>query len=469
MDGVYSPGMVTVDFQFGTLVLAGSEAELEPVRAWCTRDERVGCWRAEGMAYGPIILGLHAARVPCEDHAKAFSPLDLRLAEARAPRDYQAEAVSAWERHARRGVVVLPTGAGKSLVARLAILRTRRPALIVVPTLDLVEQWARQLEAAFGSAVGILGGGERTLAALTVSTYDSAVLTMEFHGNRFGLLIVDECHHLPGAATQHLARMCIAPFRLGLTATPERDDGGDRVLRELIGPICYRREIDEFRADVLSPYRTVRLELALEPDEQSLYRQHRDVYTGFVRQHQISFAEPGGWGRFLSLCARLPEGRAALDAYLEQRRVARSSRAKYRMIWDLLSRHAGERILVFTADNATAYEIGRRFLLPVLTHHTRLAERRNVLDAFRRGDYPVLVTSRVLNEGVDVPEASVGIVVSGSGSVREHVQRLGRILRPQAGKQAVLYELVSAGTSESYVSQRRRQHRAYKRPHPLSS
>ena len=422
------------------------------------------------MAYGPIILGLHAARVPCEDHAKAFSPLDLRLAEARAPRDYQAEAVSAWERHARRGVVVLPTGAGKSLVARLAILRTRRPALIVVPTLDLVEQWARQLEAAFGSAVGILGGGERTLAALTVSTYDSAVLTMEFHGNRFGLLIVDECHHLPGAATQHLARMCIAPFRLGLTATPERDDGGDRVLRELIGPICYRREIDEFRADVLSPYRTVRLELALEPDEQSLYRQHRDVYTGFVRQHQISFAEPGGWGRFLSLCARLPEGRAALDAYLEQRRVARSSRAKYRMIWDLLSRHAGERILVFTADNATAYEIGRRFRCarvdsshPVGRTPQRAFRRLPPRGLPRTGHQPGPQRRRRR------AEASVGIVVSGSGSVREHVQRLGRILRPQAGKQAVLYELVSAGTSESYVSQRQRQHRAYKRPHPLSS
>jgi superfamily II DNA or RNA helicase len=79
------------------------------------------------------------------------------------------------------------------------------------------------------------------------------------------------------------------------------------------------------------------------------------------------------------------------------------------------------------------------------------------------------VTSRVLNEGVDVPEASVGVVVSGSASVREHVQRLGRILRPVAGKQAVLYELISAGTSESSVSQRRRQHRAYQRPHPLPS
>jgi superfamily II DNA or RNA helicase len=133
-----------------------------------------------------------------------------------------------------------------------------------------------------------------------------------------------------------------------------------------------------------------------------------------------------------------------------------------------LQKHAGDRVLVFTADNDTAYELGRRFLLPVLTHQTRVQERKAFLDAFREGVYPVLVTSRVLNEGIDVPEANVGIVVSGTGSTREHVQRLGRILRPGRGKQAVLYELVSGGTSESYVSERRRQHRAYQRPGQMS-
>jgi superfamily II DNA or RNA helicase len=461
--------MVTVDFQFGTLLVGGPDVEIEPLRSWCRRDDRVGRWRAEAIDYAEIILTLHRCRIPYEDRARAFGVLALSLGESRVPRAYQSAALAAWEGVGRRGVVVLPTGAGKSLVARLAIQRTQRSALIVVPTLDLLEQWVRQLGEGFQAEIGILGGGERRLGELTVSTYDSAVLTMEFYGNRFGLLVVDECHHLPGAATQQLARLCIAPFRLGLTATPERDDGGDDLVDKLIGPICYRREIDELDDDVLSPYRAVRLELDLEPDEECLYRQQREVYTAFVRANQISFADAGGWGRFLSLCARQPGGREAFEAYLAQKRLARSCRAKFGMIWDLLRRHAGERVLVFTADNATAYEIGQRFLLPVLTHHTRLSERRAWLEAFRRGEYPVLVTSRVLNEGVDVPEASVGIVVSGSAGVREHVQRLGRILRPVAGKQAVLYELVSARTSESFVSNRRRQHRAYERPHTLPS
>ena len=96
----------------------------------------------------------------------------------------------------------------------------------------------------------------------------------------------------------------------------------------------------------------------------------------------------------------------------------------------------------------------------MITHHTKSAERKEFLDMFRSGTYNVLVTSQVLNEGVDVPEAAVGVVISGTASTREHIQRLGRILRPSPGKeQAVLYELVSAGTSEESVSMRRRNRR----------
>ena len=459
--------MVRIQFQQGTLVLTGSESELEPVRAWCVFDDRIDCWRAESLHYAQIVLTLRAGGIPYQDEARDFQPIDLALDAELAPRPYQGEAVAAWEEASRRGVIVLPTGSGKSFVARLVISRTRRPALIVVPTLDLMAQWASQLERAFERPIGLLGGGNRDVRELTVSTYDSAVLCMEFIGNRFGLLVVDECHHLPGAVNRNLARMSLAPFRLGLTATPERDDSEDDLYVDLLGKICYRKEIDELEGNVLAPYRTERVSLELEPDEAEAYSRHRQAYVSFIRAHAINFGSPTGWSRFLMLCARDVGGREVFRSYLEQRRIARTARAKFQHIWELFRAHRGERVLVFTADNDTAYEIGRRFLLPVITHHTKLAERRAFLDAFREGAYPVLVTSKVLNEGVDVPEASVGIVVSGSGSTREHVQRLGRILRPAAGKQAVLYELVSEGTSESNTSERRRQHRAYQRPRPM--
>ena len=113
-------------------------------------------------------------------------------------------------------------------------------------------------------------------------------------------------------------------------------------------------------------------------------------------------------------------------------------------------------------DTATVYRVADDYLLPAITHQTKAKERRHILDCFQSGEYPVVATSRVLNEGVDVPAANVGVVLSGTGTVREHVQRLGRLLRKHGKKQALLYEVVTRGTSEEYTSDRRRQHHAYR-------
>jgi superfamily II DNA or RNA helicase len=199
----------------------------------------------------------------------------------------------------------------------------------------------------------------------------------------------------------------------------------------------------------------------MDPDEAVAYAEARQRYLAFARMSGIDWRQPDGWAKFLAAASRDPRGRAALRDHRTQQRLARASRAKLRALWRLLSEHPGERTIIFTDDNDTAYAIGRQFVLPVLTHHTKPGERRRMLDRFRAGRWPVLVTSKVLNEGVDVPEATVGVVVSGSGSVREHVQRLGRILRPSAGKVAILYELVSTGTAENFTSERRRGHAAF--------
>src|SRR5262249_41567937 len=152
-------------------------------------------------------------------------------------------ALDAWRAHKSRGVVVLPTGAGKTFVATLAIAATKRSTVVVVPTIDLLNQWYDVLAAAFGGAIGIVGGGYHEPDDITVTTYDSAYLHMERLGNRFGLAIFDECHHVPSPSYSLAARMCISPYRLGLTATPERADG--RGADDVIGPIVYRKEIDE--------------------------------------------------------------------------------------------------------------------------------------------------------------------------------------------------------------------------------
>jgi len=201
----------------------------------------------------------------------------------------------------------------------------------------------------------------------------------------------------------------------------------------------------------------------MEDTERIQYLDARKTYLDFLRKSNINMGISSGWKNFLWKSSQSDEGRAAFKAYLTQKQLSFASKAKQEWVWKLIQRHRGDRIIIFTQDNDTAYDIGTRFFLPVLTHQTKQKERASFLNGFRDGSYSILVTSKALNEGVDVPEANVAIIVSGSGSVREHVQRLGRILRKKEGKQAVLYELISKQTGEHSVNKRRRQHNAYQR------
>jgi superfamily II DNA or RNA helicase len=345
----------------------------------------------------------------------------------------------------------------------MAISARRRSTLVVAPTLDLVSQWYSLLYASFGVPVGVVGGGDYDVRPLTVATYDSAYLHMDDMGAKFGMLVFDECHHLPSASYALAARLCLAPYRLGLTATYERADGRESALDPLLGPVVYQKDIVELSGEYLAEYETVRLHVELSAEEREEYASERAIYLAFLREHGIRMADPRGWQDFIIRASRTDAGRRALRAYRRQRDLALRAPAKLEALEGLLGLHREDRTLVFTQDNATAYGISRRFLVPAITHQTKVRERSEILARFSKGEYRVVVTSKVLNEGVDVPEANVAVVISGSGSVREHVQRLGRILRRSAEKRAILYELVSKGTSETATSERRREHAAYRR------
>ncbi|NRB39229.1 MAG: DEAD/DEAH box helicase [Pseudomonadales bacterium] len=450
-----------LSFDAGSLLLTGHSPQLhaspiEPLQF----DTRVDAWRAPAYAYAALSLQLN---VLDDFEDEVFENTELQVPESLdiTLRDYQQQAVDSWQANKGQGLVILPTGVGKSIVGVEAIYRCKKSALIVLPTIDLMVQWATQLEKHFQQPIGVYGGGSKELKPITVITYDSAVIMMEYIGAKFELIIFDECHHLPGAVNRQAAELSPAPYRLGLTATPERNDNGEQLLYQLIGPEVYRRDIKDFGSGVLADYDTQVIDVPMNTEERIAYQQNRQQYLDFVRSNRINFSSPYGWSNFLRCCATAKDGRQVLQAYRKQKDIAASSSAKFDKIWQLIQQHSGERIIIFTALNKLAYAIGERFLLPVITHNTKAAERKAYLDNFRQGQYTVLVTSKVLNEGIDVPEASVGIIVSGSGSVREHVQRLGRILRPCANKKAVLYELISAGSSEMNISERRRQHQAY--------
>ncbi len=356
-------------------------------------------------------------------------------------------------------MVVLPTAAGKTYLAQMAMQSTPRTTLIVVPTLDLMHQWYAHLEAAFPDAeVGLLGGGSRDKTPILVATYDSAAIHAESLGNQYGLLIFDECHHLPTDFSRVIAEYAIAPYRLGLSATPERSDGKHADLNILIGKEVYRQRAEDLAGKALAEHQIVPIKVKLSPQERERYDQLIQTRNDFLRQSRISLGSLSGWQTFVKMSARSQAGRRAMLAHRQAKEISLGTDGKVRVLIDLLAQHYPERILIFTADNATVYRISQELLIPAITHQTPVKERHEILSKFREGAYNTLIASHVLNEGVDVPAASVAVILSGTGSPREYTQRLGRILRKGniENKQAILYEVVTEDTSEEGTSARRK-------------
>ena len=456
---------ITINFDSGTLVIDGGIHLLSPIEHLITYDKRTKNFRANACDYSQIILKLRSENIAHIDNAKQFKPIEVELTTSLQPRYYQKNALTAWLKSGFKGITSLPTGSGKSFLAMMAIDYIKRPTLIIVPTIDLMHQWGNQLKNNFGIEPGYLGGGFKEPKDITVSTYDSAVLHMEFIGNKYAFMIFDECHHLPGPTNRMSALMSIAPYRLGLSATPPEEEDLQKIMTQLIGPIIFNVSINELKGKVLSSYNTQKVYIKLTEDEQKEYDTNRRIYLDFLRSSGIDFSKQDFWQKFIALCCRTAHGKKVYKSYLRQKEIARSSQNKIKAIWHLIKKHNNESTIIFTADNDTAYKLGTLFYLPVITHKTKPAERKFFLNSFRSGEYHILVTSKVLNEGIDVPEANVGIVVSGSGSIREHVQRLGRILRPSKNKQAILYEIISMETNEEKISIRRRNHKAYSPSH----
>src|SRR2546421_8803790 len=202
------------------------------------------------------------------------------------PRPYQEDALTAWLAEESAGVVVLPTGAGKTFVAAMAIARTGLWTLAIVPTLDLLQQWRAALASTLSLSaddIGIFGGGNKELQPITIITYDSAALYPR-ELRRFGLLIFDECHHLPAPTYRLIAESAFTPLRLGLSATPERSDMAHIEMDELIGPEVYRRSPAELtEGSYLAQYQEKIIDIALSGEDEIRYAEQRRSYRSLLR------------------------------------------------------------------------------------------------------------------------------------------------------------------------------------------
>ncbi len=442
---------VMLFYHRGTIVIKGNVHV--PFAKW---DERSKSYRALAYKYRDIVEFLEQEGIEFEDHVfdnAIPSPFydvefDFEL------RDYQKEAVERFLRF-KRGVVVLPTGAGKTIIALEIIRRLSVSTLVVVPTLALLEQWKDRLSI-FGD-VGEFSGKKKELKPITVTTYDSAYINAELLGDKFFFLIFDECHHLPSEAYRNIAQMSAAPYRLGLSASPERADELHELLPDLIGGIIYEKSPEELVGRYLAPYEVVKIHVPLSKEEKELYKRHYEVFKSYIESKKIRFRSLEDFQRIVMRTGSDENAFKALRALEQARRIAFNSKKKIEKLRMILEKHRGEKIIIFTRHNDLVYAISKKFLIPAITHKTDKAERREILKKFRKGEYKAIVSSQVLDEGIDVPDASVGVIISGTGSSREFIQRLGRILRPALGKErATLYELVSAGTSEVRVARRRK-------------
>ncbi len=321
-------------------------------------------------------------------------------------RPYQSEALAAFRR-ARDGVILLPCGAGKTMVGVAAASEVGGPVLVLAPSRTVGEQW----QAAFRESVdcdpaGIAWAGADTSSAfVTTATYHAATTgnaASDLAGRQWRLVIYDEVQSLP-AAVFRLAAGIEAERRLGLSATLVREDGREAEVFALVGPPLY---------------------------EASWLELERDGWIAPAR------------------CVEIRVPKAATDAD--------GLRYKMAVVQRLLKQHATEPAIVVGTDVASLQATGRRIGFPVLTGASSTERRAELLGAFRSGEMATLGLSRIGSVGIDLPDASVLIQVSGTfGSRQEEAQRLGRVLRPAPGKTAHFYTIVGAGTRERHFAARR--------------
>ncbi len=440
-----------VEFDRGTLLVRGDVAEAGaglPGLAW---DPRVREWRAPAFRHAEIVAVLRARGVRVSD--AAVGRIEVFPWRTPALHEHQREALAAWRAANERGVVALPTGAGKTRVALAAAASLGVPTLVLVPTRVLLEQWRRASTPFYPGPIGLWGDGDHHLAGLTIATYEGAWRAMEHAGRLFGLLVVDEAHHFAGGARGEALEMCLAKRRLGLTATPPAGEGLAR-LAELVGPVVHERTIAQMTGRALARFDTFERRVRLEPDERAIYAHEQAIFRDFAARFR-RVSPDAAWADLAAEAARSAEGRRAMLAFRRARAVLSLPRAKLAAVREILAAHPDSRALLFTADNAAAYRLSRTLLVPAITCAIGRDERASFLALFRAGRCRALVSSRVLNEGLDVPDADLAIIVGGTLGGGEHVQRVGRVLRPRPGKRALVYDLVVDGTVERGQARRR--------------
>jgi DNA excision repair protein ERCC-3 len=354
-------------------------------------------------------------------------PIEL-VTDGWALRPYQVEAVEGFW-HGGSGVVVLPCGAGKTLVGAGAMARAKATTLILVTNTVAARQWRDELmrrTSLTDDEIGEYSGARKEIRPVTIATYQVMTTRRKgvythlelFDARDWGLVVYDEVHLLPAPIFRMTADLQ-ARRRLGLTATLVREDGREDDVFTLIGPKRYDAPWKEIESQGwIAPADCVEVRVTLPEGERLAY----------------ATAEPD-----------------------ERYRLCSTTDSKTRVVEQLLQRHAGEQTLVIGQYIDQLDDLAERLDAPVVKGETTVRERQRLFDAFRAGEVSTLVVSKVANFSIDLPEASLAVQVSGTfGSRQEEAQRLGRVLRPKSdGRTARFYSVVARDTLDQDYAQHR--------------
>jgi superfamily II DNA or RNA helicase len=372
-------------------------------------------------------------------------------------RPYQEEALNAWNQAGRRGVVVLPTGTGKTYVALRVMLdelmaNPQARVAVIVPYIALAQQWREKMRKVIGLNPGLYYGEEKRLRRVTIFVLNSAYLNPRLL-RLFNLVIIDEVHHLKGEKFQRIIHEVKDKAVLGLTATPELRD------LQYYVPIIYNMSLAKAREKrAVVDIEIVSIYVDMTPEER---REYMDIEKKMENVAKLI--------ERLRTSER-PEDKAELEELETRYRILAGKRKrlmsrieeKRRRSVEIARSHAGERVIVFMESIESAEMMKRELVasgIKAETYHSQKsdADRRRILAAWGKA-FSVLVTVRALDEGIDVPEVSVAIIVASGTSTRQITQRLGRILRPAPGKEAArLYVLVARNTYEAEILSRIRE------------
>ncbi len=370
-------------------------------------------------------------------------------------RDYQQEALESWRKNGYRGIIALPTGTGKTVIAIAAIAELSEKTLIVTFTKEQMFHWAEKIVSftdVSKSMIGYYYSSEKRIAPITLTTYQSAFRYISSLSPYFSFLIIDEVHHLPADKFRYIAENMFARKRLGLSATVVREDGRHVDLFPLMGGIVYSKSVSELaEKGYIAPFTIKTIRVSLTKEEKEKYRKLLEKYKKLSRGREFqTLLEDAKRGDVTAL--------EAIKTRAELRNLVHSAKEKIEALKAIVGREIenSSKIIVFTQYIEQAENLAEILNTIYITGELDEDTRKRRLEMFKNNMVKILVLTTVGDEGIDIPDANVGIIFAGTGSRRQFIQRLGRLLRPLPGKEARLYEIIVKGTFEEVESRKRR-------------